>query len=229
MERDAPATGEEEKWGVGVTGLAHGGCALHTGVEMTFTKLLLFLTLPLYLLDQATKFWTVGKFPPPWSSESFDLTVVENFFKLVRVHNQGVAFGFGNGTSWAPVVFLFVPMVALAAIRIFWKKGVFNHPLSQGAVALLLCGIFGNLTDRLVQGFLLTEFQAASVWQRLSEGYVVDFLAFKLPFYEKLVPSSGGWWPAFNVADSCICVAAVLLFIGGLRDEQLAKSKRVED
>jgi signal peptidase II len=192
---------------------------------MTFAKLLLFLTLPLYLLDQVTKFWTVGKFPPPGSSGGFDLTVVEGFFKLVRVHNQGVAFGFGNGTAWAPVVFLFVPMVALGAIRVFWKKGVFSHPLSQVAVALLLCGIFGNLTDRLVQGFLLDEFKAASVWQRLSEGYVVDFLAFKLPFYEKLVPSSGGWWPAFNVADSCICVAAVLLFVGGLRDEQLAKKK----
>jgi lipoprotein signal peptidase len=39
------------------------------------------------------------------------------------------------------------------------------------------------------------------------------------------VPSSRGWWPAFNVADSCIFVAAFLLFIGGIRDEQLAKKK----
>ena len=110
-------------------------------------------------------------------------------------------------------------------IRIFWKKGAFNHPLSKVAVALLLCGIFGNLTDRLIQGFLLDEFKSASLWQRLSEGYVVDFIAIKLPFYDKLVPSSRGWWPAFNVADSCICIAAFLLFIGGIRDEQLAKKK----
>ena len=190
---------------------------------MTFKHLLLFLTLPLYLLDQATKFWTVGKFPPPSSFENFDIPVIKNFFRLVRVHNQGVAFGFGNGTAWAPVVFLCVPVFALTMIRIFWKKGVFNHPLSKVAVALLLCGIFGNLTDRLVQGFLLDEFKSASLWHRLAEGYVVDFIALKLPLYDKLVPSSGGWWPAFNVADSCICIAAVLLFIGGLRDEQLAK------
>ena len=144
---------------------------------------------------------------------------MENFFHLVRVHNQGVAFGFGNGTAWAPVVFLFVPLIALTLIRIFWKKGVFNHPLSMIAVSLLLCGIFGNLTDRLIQGFLLDDFKTASFWQRLSEGYVVDFLAVKLPLYDKIVPSSGGWWPAFNVADSCICIAAVLLFIGGLREE----------
>ncbi len=193
---------------------------------MTFPKLLLFLTLPLYVLDQITKFWTIGKFPPPWSPDAFDIPVIENFFHLVRVHNQGVAFGFGNGTSWAPIVFLFVPIFALTMIRIFWKKGVFNHPLSKIAVALLLCGIFGNLTDRLVQGFLLEEFKSASFWHRLSEGYVVDFIAVKLPLWGKLVPSSGGWWPAFNVADASICVAAFLLFIGGIRDEQLAKKTK---
>ena len=194
---------------------------------MTFSKLLIFLTVPLYVLDQVTKFWTVGKFPPPGSPDSFDIPVIENFFHLVRVHNQGVAFGFGNGTAWAPIVFLFVPVFALTMIRIFWKKGVFNHPFSKVAVALLLCGIFGNLTDRLVQGFLLDEFKSASLWQRLAEGYVVDFIAIKLPLYDKLVPSSGGWWPAFNVADSCICIAAVLLFIGGIHDEQQAKKTGV--
>jgi signal peptidase II len=189
---------------------------------MNLKSLILFLALPLYVLDQVTKFWTVGKFPVPWH-ERVEIRVIEDFFHLVRVHNQGVAFGFGNGSAWAPVVFLFVPLVALTMIRIFWKKGVFNHPMSKVAVALLLSGIFGNLTDRLVQGFLLEEFKGASFWQRLSEGYVVDFLAFKIPLYDKIVPSSQGWWPTFNVADSCICVAAVLLFIGGLRDEQLAK------
>ncbi|MEO8616881.1 MAG: signal peptidase II [Luteolibacter sp.] len=190
---------------------------------MTFPKLLLLLTLPLYVLDQITKFWTVSHLPPPWSDEAHDIPVIENFFHVVRVHNQGVAFGFGNGSAWAPVVFLIVPLLALTMIRIFWKKGVFSHPLSKVAVALLLCGIAGNLTDRLIQGFLLSEYAGAGFWQRLSEGYVVDFISIKLPLYDKIVPSSLGWWPSFNVADSCIFVAAALLFIGGIRDEQAAK------
>ncbi len=190
---------------------------------MSFPKLFLFLTLPLYVLDQITKIWTVVRFPPPWSRDSFDIPIVENFFHLVRVHNQGVAFGFGNGTAWAPVVFLIVPIIALSMIRIFWKKGVFSHPLSQIAVAMLLSGILGNLTDRLLQGFLLEDLKSAEFWHRLSEGYVVDFIAIKIPYYDKLIPSSGGWWPAFNVADSCICIAAFLLFIGGIRDEQQSK------
>ena len=191
---------------------------------MTFPKLLFFLTLPLYVLDQITKFWTVTNFPPPSDDPDAVRPVIDNFFHLVRVHNQGVAFGFGNGSAWAPVVFLIVPLLALTMIRIFWKKGVFENPLSKIAVALLLCGIFGNLTDRLVQGFLLEHDPAATWWDRLSSGYVVDFIAIKLPFYDKLVPSSHGWWPAFNVADACICIAAVLLFIGGIREEQKAKS-----
>ncbi len=185
---------------------------------MTLPKLLLFLTLPLYILDQITKFWTIGRFEPPWVDPGAHIVVVEGVFNLVRVHNQGVAFGFGNGTAWAPVVFLIVPLVALVLIRVFWKKGLFKHPLSTLAVALLLCGIFGNLTDRLVQGFLLEEFKTGSFWQRLSEGYVVDFIDITIPLINYR-------WPAFNVADSCICVAATLLFIGGLREEAAERNK----
>jgi signal peptidase II len=191
---------------------------------MTLKNLLLFVSLPLYILDQATKAWTVANFAPPWSDETHQWWLIGDWFRWIRVHNQGVAFGIGNGTSWAPIVFLVVPIIALTLIRVFWKKGAFDHILSRIAVSLLLCGIFGNLTDRLVQGFLLDEVKDGSLWHRLSSGYVVDFISIKLPFYEKISPASGGWWPTFNVADSCICVAAVLLFIGGMRDEK-AKAK----
>lgn len=189
---------------------------------LTLAKLILFLTLPLYVLDQATKFWTVLNMEP---SESIHdgFRLVEGWFHWVRIHNQGVAFGMGNGTSWAPVVFLIVPIIALVLIRLFWVKGFFESLMSRISVALLLCGIFGNLTDRLIQGFLLEAYRAESLWTRLSEGYVVDFVAVRLPLYDKIVPRSGGWWPAFNVADSCICVAAALLFITGLREEQRNK------
>jgi signal peptidase II len=190
---------------------------------MNLPRLLLVLTLPLYIIDQITKFWTIGTFQPPWHQPGAHITVIENFFYLVRVHNQGVAFGFGNGTAWAPVVFLFVPFIALTLLVIFWRKKAFTHPLSILAAALLVCGILGNLTDRLVQGFLLEDFKHGSFWERLSQGYVVDFIAIKIPFYDKLVPSSGGWWPAFNVADSCICIAAVLLFLGGLKEDAVKK------
>ncbi|MEP2776936.1 MAG: signal peptidase II [Luteolibacter sp.] len=198
---------------------------------MTLPKLLLFLSLPLYILDQVTKAWTVKHFSEPapgyFGSSDPAWEVIPGFFHWIRVHNQGVAFGLGNGTDWAPVVFLIVPIIAMVMIRVFWKKGVFDQPTSKVAIALLLCGIIGNLTDRLVQGFLLEHIKDGSFWERLSHGYVVDFIAIKLPFYEKIAPQSLGWWPTFNVADSCICIAAVLLFIGGMLDEKMkAKEKK---
>jgi len=194
---------------------------------MTLKKLLLFLTLPLYIADQVTKFWTVANLKPPSDSYGTDgFPVIDGFFHWVRVHNQGVAFGLGNGTSWAPVVFLLVPLIALVLLRVFWKKGLFAQRLPLLALALLLCGIIGNLTDRLIQGFLLEAFQDATFWARLSQGYVVDFVAVKLPLYDKIFPSSGGWWPAFNVADSCICIAAVLLLISGFKEEKKDETEK---
>jgi signal peptidase II len=185
-----------------------------TPVPPSLRRLLLLVVLPLYLLDQATKWWIVSHF-----AHGEARPVIDGFFNLVRVHNQGVAFGFGNGTVWAPVVFLVVPLAALWVIATLWRRGWFADRVSRVAVALLLAGILGNLTDRLVQGFLLEEARGGSFWDRLSQGYVVDFLDFVLPLYDRLVPSSNGHWPAFNVADSCICVAAVLLFLAGWRGE----------
>jgi signal peptidase II len=178
--------------------------------EAGIVPILLTVTLPLYILDQVTKFWVVDRFPPPWVDPEDKIVVIENYFNIVRVHNQGVAFGFGNGSDWAPVVFLIVPLIALTLITIGWRKNFFAGIWGKIAAGLLLCGILGNLTDRLVQGSLLQEMQGAPLWERLKAGYVVDFLDFTIPFVNYR-------WPSFNVADSCICVAAALLFFTGLK------------
>jgi signal peptidase II len=195
---------------------------------MNLKTLFLSISLPLYLLDQSTKAWTVKHFSEPpaggFGSHEAPWKIIPDWFHWIRVHNQGVAFGLGNGTTWAPIVFLFVPILALSLLRVFWKKGAFEHIFAKLALALLMTGILGNLTDRLVQGFLLTHAKDSSLMERLSQGYVVDFISVKLPLYDKIVPASGGWWPTFNVADSCICIAAILLFISGIKEEQ-AKTK----
>ncbi|MFD0893472.1 signal peptidase II [Luteolibacter ambystomatis] len=187
-------------------------------------KLLLFITLPLYILDQWSKWWIVLNFPAPVRDLEGNLhcyaeVKIPGFFSLSRVHNQGVAWGMGNGSDWAPIVFLFVPLIALTLIRVFWKKGLFNNLFSRIAVALLVSGILGNLTDRLTQGFFLEELKGAPFFHRLAAGYVVDFLDFTIPVVNYQ-------WPSFNVADSCICVAATLLFISGLREEKAKERKK---
>ncbi|HEY1123075.1 MAG TPA: signal peptidase II [Haloferula sp.] len=192
--------------------------------EWKLQWILLGLTLPLYILDQWSKFWIVGRFsePPPHSDyhSTLDapLTVIPNYFNITRVHNQGVAFGFGNGSDWAPIVFLVVPILALVLITLGVKKKFFVGNWGKIAVGLLLCGIFGNLTDRLVQGSKLSYMAGAPLWERLKEGYVVDFLDFTIPLFNYR-------WPSFNVADSCICIAAVLLFFTGLKADLDQKKK----
>lgn len=180
---------------------------------MPAAKLILTITLPLYVIDQITKWWIVFNFLPPrpiplpsnYLELEHKIVVIENVFNIIRVHNTGVAFGMGNGTVWAPFVFLAIPLIALTVITLMWKKGVFTGWQGKGAFALLLAGILGNLTDRLTQGFALEHLRDEPFWTRLMNGYVVDFLDVILPVY--------GSWPTFNVADSCICVAAALLIV----------------
>ena len=182
---------------------------------------LLGVTLPLYILDQITKFWVVDRFVAPWVQAPKDekmIEVIDGYFNLVRVHNQGVAFGMGNGTEWAPLVFPFISLTAFVLIGLGLKKSFFVGKLGLLAVSLLLCGIIGNLTDRLVQGWRLEELADASTWEKFKAGYVVDFLDFTIPLINYR-------WPSFNVADSCICVAAVILFVSGWKEESKKKAE----
>lgn len=190
--------------------------------------LLLGVTLPLYILDQITKWWVVFEFKLPFvvvEGQKYFVheetrPVIDGFFNLVRRHNQGVAFGMGNGTSWAPVVFLFVLVIALCLILFFWHRGAFTGP-ARWSAPLLIAGIVGNLTDRLFQGFWLEPYKDAGFWTRLGEGYVVDFLDFYLPIVNYR-------WPAFNVADSCISIAAVLLFLSALLEGRKEMKEKKE-
>jgi len=163
-------------------------------------KYLLFLTLPLYLLDQLTKLLVVRHFP----TETFrgdEIVVIPGFFNIVRVHNTGMAYGHFNNSQYANLVFGAVAISALVAIIALWKRNAFPTTPSKLAGALLISGILGNLTDRLLPG----------------RGYVVDFLDFILPFYDKIFPASEGHFPSFNVADSCITIAAILLVISAFQ------------
>ncbi|MDB6138065.1 MAG: peptidase signal peptidase [Verrucomicrobiaceae bacterium] len=161
------------------------------------SRLLLFVSLPLYLLDQVTKHYIVAHY----ALNGEETTVVPGFFWVHHTANTGVAFGMGNGQWWANYLFGFISLAAAIVITVLVKKGAFPGPFSRTAAALLYAGIAGNFTDRLLHG------------------YVVDFLRFDL----KLM-----MWPSFNVADSCVVVAAVLLAVSSFLETPpatLAKSK----
>ncbi|MEI8310660.1 MAG: signal peptidase II [Verrucomicrobiota bacterium] len=144
-------------------------------------RYLLFLTLPLYVADQVTK-WLVLR-----QIQMEDLIpVIPGFLNLVHVHNTGAAFGMLKDSN---VFFVLLASTALIVVGVMAWRGAFAGTPTKIGAALLVSGILGNLTDRLLHG------------------YVVDFLDVILPWY--------GRWPAFNIADSCICIAAGLFILEG--------------
>ncbi len=185
-----------------------------------FPLALLLLVLAFYALDQATKWYVVFNFelPSPYWLDRVPVLVDNAFmnFSFVRLHNNGVAFGFGNGTLWAPYVFLMIQAAALVGLFWFYRKGVFCTRLLRVALAFILVGVLGNMTDRLLQGFFLPGAEELGFWQNLANGYVVDFLDCSFPWIVTEAFPYGYHWPAFNVADSCVCIAATLFIVASI-------------
>lgn len=115
---------------------------------------------------------------------------VTGFFDLVRYHNEGAAFSFLAGAGgWQRFFFSAIAIAASVVIIYLLRK----HPAQKlfcFALALILGGALGNLYDRLTLG------------------YVVDFLYFHYQSY---------YWPAFNLADSAITCGVVLLLIDSFK------------
>ncbi len=113
-----------------------------------------------------------------------DKLTITNYFDLVRYHNEGAAFGFlNNAGGWQKWFFTAISAIAIVVITYLIKKHD-KQKLFCWGLALILGGAIGNLYDRITLG------------------YVVDFLNFHI---------NSHYWPAFNVADSAICVGVALL------------------
>ena len=153
-------------------------------------KFVLFLSLPLYALDQLTKQWILRLISP------YDARiVVPDFFNLVNVTNTGAAFGSFKGNN---TFFVVISLIALVVVTVLLVRHRRSDLWRDVSLALLLAGILGNLTDRLLYG------------------HVVDFLLFNLHV------RYADPWPAFNVADSCISVAVVLFIIHSFSKQKSA-------
>jgi signal peptidase II len=118
--------------------------------------------------------------------------MVPDFFHLVNVPNTGAAFGSFKGNN---TFFVIISLIALVVVTILLVRHWRSDLWRDISLALLLAGILGNLTDRLLYG------------------HVIDFLLFNLhiPYADP--------WPAFNVADSCISIAVLLFIIHSFRKQ----------
>lgn len=157
------------------------------------TTLWLWLALAALIVvaDQLTKVLVLRQFAHG------DSVALSSYFDLVRAHNTGAAFSFLAGASgWQRWFFVGIGAAASAAIVWMLRRHA-TQTLFCLAITLILGGALGNVIDRL------------------QHGYVVDFLQFHWPWLEPLF--TGGYFPAFNLADAAITGGAIGLIADELR------------
>jgi signal peptidase II len=154
------------------------------------------------LLDQASKLWVLQYFGEAGCANH--LVPVTSFFDFVLTCNRGISFGFFNQPGQPGLGFLIFAVFATAVVVALavWLYRVRSAFLAV-AIGLIIGGAIGNVIDRL----------------RL--GGVVDFLYFH----------AGAWyWPAFNFADSAICLGVAAMLLDGLLSRRVApQAKGRED
>lgn len=148
--------------------------------------------------DQLTKLWIVNNFQLYEVRE-----VISGFFNIIYVVNTGAAFSMlaDVDSPWRHYFFVTIGLVAIVGLSYFSYTLRKEHSMFAIGLGLIAGGAVGNLIDRLYYG------------------HVVDFLDVYVKNHH---------WPAFNVADSAICIGTALYLIMTLSQARQEKEKSKE-
>lgn len=127
------------------------------------------------------------------------IPVIDGFFSITYLRNKGAAFSFLADFDYRRPFFIVVTLIALAAIVVAFRRLRDDQYLAAVSLSLIFSGALGNLIDRA----------------RLGE--VIDFLDVYWKTHH---------WPAFNVADSAICVGVALLALDMIREERQIRGEK---
>jgi signal peptidase II len=140
------------------------------------------------VVDQLTKTWAVSRL-----QNDFDGIHLVGSLHFRLAYNSGMAFSKGQGRG------AIIGAVALVIVAgLLWFARSVEDVLSRVAIGMVIGGALGNVCDRLFRAGV------TGVPKGFLGGRVVDFVYV-------------GWWPTFNVADSCVVVGGILLAIATLR------------
>jgi signal peptidase II len=152
------------------------------------------LALAIYAADQYTKHLATGLKHEP------SLPIIPGLLHLTYVENAGIAWGlFADAGPDGRWVLSLISGIAALGIVLYALRTPLQERLTQWGLALVLGGVLGNLTDRLLRGA------------------VVDFLDIFIGRYR---------WPTFNIADLVITTGALLLLADALRPSPEARLHR---
>jgi len=125
--------------------------------------------------------------------------VITDFFNFTLLHNTGAAFSFlSDSGGWQRWFFSIIAAIVSCVLVVWLARLDAAKRCEAAALGLVLGGAVGNLIDRV------------------QLGYVVDFI---------VVHYQNNYWPAFNIADSAICVGAVLLLVDGYRQARAEQAE----
>jgi signal peptidase II len=167
-------------------------------MNWTANRLMGVIALVVFIFDQAAKF-VVLRFLGPTEER----IVVPGFFKFVHWENTGAAWSLFHNRN-----LLLAGVSALALVGLYvWRKHFYIHlPLGRVSLGLIFGGIAGNLFDRLYHG------------------QVIDFIRFYIDRHSGLEIG----FPAFNIADSAICIGVGLLILVSWKNEEESGQKTPE-
>ncbi|MGJ3244082.1 MAG: signal peptidase II [Opitutales bacterium] len=144
-------------------------------------------------LDQVTKIWIQHTLPEGTYGPDGWIPVLPGLLYWVHVHNTGAAWGlFADGALFLAGL----AVIVLALLFRFRRALDLGHRYNQVVFGLIVGGILGNLVDRVLYG------------------HVVDFIDVHLPLINYR-------WPAFNIADSGICVGVLLYALAAFFPRQI--------
>lgn len=116
--------------------------------------------------------------------------IIPSFFRITYVRNEGAAWSLFSGNQ---IFLIIMSLLALYVIYTYFIKDKSLNQLELWSYGFLLGGIFGNLIDRVLRG------------------YVTDFLDFTIFNYQ---------FPVFNIADICIVFGVFLTIISIWKGEK---------
>ncbi|ADT86175.1 signal peptidase II [Vibrio sp. Vb2880] len=150
----------------------------------------LWLALLIFVADIAIKLVVMNGMGYGWENR----IEVLPFFNLLYVHNYGAAFSFlSDQAGWQRWLFTGIAFAVVGLLAFWMRRLPSSDKWNNMAYAFIIGGAVGNVFDRVVHGF------------------VVDYLDFYWGTYH---------WPAFNLADSAICIGAAMIILDGFRGKK---------
>ncbi len=150
---------------------------------------IIMISITILIIDQLTKSLACIYLPLNKSN-----VLINNFFSLTLTNNYGAAFGIFKNN----IVFLVLVSLVILIVLYKYMHSFKRNKRNNIAFGLLLGGIFGNLIDRIIKG------------------YVIDFLDFKIFNYD---------FPVFNFSDVAIFLGIVLLCYAIIKKEDNCGNK----